>query len=217
MTAKLMFKGLSLYAVWSTFVSGMESLFLVASDRGETMLFTSPEWIQYLGLAIGIIFMIIVAYFFKYQAYMKSHPDKMVKFEVKYVIAAVCTMLTAAIVAYVIQFFGLGYIAPETQIAQGSLAFIIALFVGGAVTFVIDACLFHPIVDCSAAMIFNQTQQKIREAAASEEAKKKIMAAVTEKAKALGLIDEAKVAALAKMVDGPEDPSFALYVQLLLK
>ena len=217
LTAKLMFRGLSLYAVWSTFVSGLESFLMVAADRGETMLFTSPEWIQYFGLALGVLFTIALAYFFKYQEYQKNHPETEVKFEVKYVVAAVCTMLSAAIVAYVIQFFGLGYVAPETEIPEGSLAFIVALAVGGVTTYIIDACIFHAIVDGTAAMVSNKVQKSIREAAASEEAKRKILEAVTEKARTLGLIDEAKVAALNKMVDGPDDPSFALYVQLLLK
>lgn len=217
LVARVLFRSMTLYAIVSTFISGLEALIVIAADRSETMLFTAPEYIQYLGLALGILFMVALAYYFKYVEYQKHHPEAKIQFEVRYVVAAVCTMLVAAIVAYVIQFFGLSYIAPETTIGEGALAFIVALFVGGAVTYIVDAVIFHPIVDGSAAMVFNKAQDKLREELASKEAKEKILAAVTEKARTLGLVDEAKIAALAKMVDDENDPSFALYVQLLLK
>ena len=214
--AKLLFKGMGLYAVFSTFASGLNAFLVVLADKGETMIFTADNWIMYLGLAVGIILCLILGYFFKFQVYQKKHSDVQLKFEVRYAVAAFCTLLVSAIVSYVIQFFGLGYIAPETTITQASIAFLVALAVGGFTAFIIDACLFHPIVDGTAAMAFNKAQEKLREELASKEAQEALMKAITKKANDLGLVSEKKIEALQGMVKGPEDPNFALYCQMLI-
>jgi type III secretory pathway component EscU len=216
--AKLLFKGMSLYAVFSTFASGLNAFLVVIADKGETMIFTAANWILYVGLAVGILFTLVLCYFFEYQEYQKKHPETKVQFGVKYVIAAVCTMLVSAIIAYVITFFGLGYIAPETEITQASIAFIIALAIGGFVTFIVDACIFHPIVDGTAAIAFNKEQEKAREKLASEEAQKAFRDAICDKAKAIGfpLASDMKIEALSILIKGNiDDPMFALYCQTL--
>ncbi len=216
--ARLLFRGMGLYAVGSTFASGLQSFLLVVGQTGENMLFTTANWILYIGLAFGILFCTALAYYFKFQVYQKKHPDQKLRFEVRYAVAAFCTLIASTIVAYVIMFFGLGYVAPETEITQDSVAFLIALAVGGFTTFIIDACLFHPLVDGSAAMAFNKAQDKIREELASKEAKEAFAKLIADKANALGLVSEKKIAILKGMVGekGSEDPNFPMYVAMLL-
>ena len=159
--AKLLFKGIGLYTVGSTFASGLNSFLIVVGQKGNTMIFTAANWILYIGLAFGILLCIFLAYFFKYQEYQKKHPDVKIQFEVRYAVAAFCTLIASAIVAYVIMFFGIGYVAPETEITQDSVAFLIAFAVGGFATFILDSCIFHPIVNGSAAMAFNKAQERV--------------------------------------------------------
>ena len=182
------------------------------------MLFTAENWIMYLGMAFGILFCLALGYYFKFQVYQEKHPDYKVKFEVKYAVAAFCTLIASVIVSYVVVFFGLGYIAPETEITQDSIAFLMALAIGGFTTYIIDACLFHPLVDGTAAIAFNKAQDRIREELASEEARKAFLDAITTKAQSLGLVSEKKIDALKGMVadKGAEDPNFPMYVQMLL-
>lgn len=216
--AKLLFRGTGLYAVLSTFVSGLKTFLIVLADKGETMLFTADTWVIYLGMAFGIIFCLLLGYFFKYQEYCKNHKDVKVKFEARYAVAAFCTLLVSVLVVYVIMFYGLAYIAPETEITQASIAFIASLAIAGFTTYIIDACLFHPIVDGTAAMMFNKTQDAIREAAASEAAQKAVFDAIAAKAQALGLGSEAKIKALAGMLGekGADNPNFPIFVQMLM-
>lgn len=215
--AKLLFRGTGIYAIGSTFMSGLQSFLVVIGQKGESMLFTAANWIMYVGMGLGIVLCLLLGYFFKYQSYQEHHPDKKVKFEVKYAVAAFCTLISAVIVAYVVIFFGLGYIAPETEITQDSIAFLMALAIGGFTAYILDACLFHPIVDGSAAMAFNKTQDKIREELASEEAKKLFISAISKRANDLGLGSDKKIQALIGMVGdkGVDDPNFAMYVNLL--
>lgn len=216
--AKLLFKGIGLYTVGSTFASGLNSFLIVVGQKGENMLFTTANWILYIGLAFGIILCILLAYYFKYQVYQQKHPDKKLQFEVRYVVAAFCTLIAATIVAYVIMFFGLGYVAPETEITQDSVAFLIAFAVGGFTTFILDACLFHPLVDGSAAMAFNKAQEKIREELASKEAQEAFSKLIVERANALGLNSDKKIEMLKGMVGekGIDDPNFPALVAMLI-
>lgn len=216
--AKLLFKGIGLYTVGSTFASGLNSFLIVVGQKGNNMIFTAANWILYVGLAFGIILCIALAYFFKYQVYQKKHPETKIQFEVRYVVAAFCTLIASAIVSYVIMFFGLGYVAPDTEITQESVAFLIAFAVGGFATFILDSCLFHPICDGSAAMAFNKAQEKIREELASKEAQEAFAKLITDKANALGLLSPKKIEALKGMVadKGADDPNFPMYVQMLL-
>ena len=184
------------------------------------MIFEAENWILYIGLAVGILFCIALCYFFKYQEYKKNHPQKEIKFEVRYVVAAVCTLMVASIIAYVITFYGLGYVAPETKIAEGAIAFIIALALGGFTTFIVDACVFHPIVDGTAAMAFNKAQEKVRQDAmrAAEELKTKeaqeaILNAIRDKVKALAPgLSEKKIDTVVNMMKGEDDPNLPLYI-----
>ncbi len=219
MMAKLILGGTSAYAIGSTFITGLQAFIHMAGQASDKMLFACENWQLYLAIVVAIAFVLFVDYFLEWQEYQKNHADSKeeFKFDIKYVVAAVCTMLVSAIISYLCVFYGVGYVAPETTINEPGLCFVIAFFVSGIITYVVDACIFKKVCDGTMSALKVKSQKAIREALASEEAKKKILEAVTEKAKTLGLIDEAKVAALAKMVDGPDDPSFALYVQLLLK
>ena len=173
---------------------------------------------MYVGLALGIALCLLICYYFKWVEFQKHHPDEKIKFDVRYVVAGSCTLIVSILVSYVVMFYGIAYIAPDTTISEEALAFLAAFLVGGVVTYIMDACIFHPLADGSAAIASNKLQEAIRQAAASEEARKAFVQAVSDKAKALGLMSDEKIDALAGMVSvkGVDDPNFALYVQMLL-
>jgi len=218
LVAKLILKGSALYAILSTFANGLRSFLLVLARKGDSMLFTAAAWILYVGLGLGIVLCILLCYYFKWVEFQKHHPDEKVKFDVKYFVAGSCTLIVSILVSYVIMFYGINYIAPDTTITEEALAFLTAFLVGGVTTYIMDACIFHPLADGSAAIASNKLQEAIRQAAASEEARKALFNAVADKAQALGLVDEKKIEALAGMVSvkGVDDPNFALYCQMLL-
>lgn len=215
--AKVIFGGTSAYTIVTTFVAGLRAFIMVAGQGSETLIFACENYVLYLAIVLGIVFVLFVDYFLEWQEYQKKHPDEVLKFDIKYVVAALCTMLVSAIITYLCVFYGAGYIAEETIIQEVGLCFVIAFFASGVITYVVDACIFKRVCDGTMAALKVKSQKAIREALESEAAKKALFNAIADKAKALGLVSDKKIEALAGLVGdkGVDDPNFALYAQML--
>mgnify|MGYP003289356437 CR=1 FL=1 len=210
--------GISGGSVVATWIAGYHAVMELASYKVKIMIFdaTIEPFVLWIGFLLGVIGLTAIGYWFKYQVYQKDHPDVEVKFNMSYAVAAVLTIVISVLAAYVIVFFGLGYVFDGTVITEPALAFFIALACGMLPTYFIDAVFFHPIADGYVAFAFNKGQAAIREQLASEAAQAALLEAVKSKCVALGLTDEAKIGILYDMVKGDIDnPSFAIYVQLL--
>ena len=180
----------------------------------NTMIFEEiPEFVIYLAIAFGVIATVALQYFIDFEEYERKKGES-VKFGVKYIVAGICTAVTAAFVSYIVCFFGLDYVIDK-QIDNIGLAFIICTVISAVVTFVIDAWLYHRIVDGTVLALWNNAQKKIREeaeAAAAEaaqalkdqELRDAVFRTIKDKCEAAGLADEEKIAKICEVITDPE-------------
>ena len=206
--------GMGGFSTASTFLAGFRTwLDLVTSTkRVNTMIFENvPEIVIYAAIAFGVIITVLLQYFIDYEEYLRKKNES-VKFGAKYVVAGVCTGITAGFVSYIICFFGLDLIGKT--IDNMGLAFIVCAFCSAVATYVIDAWLYHRIVDGTALRLWNKGQEEIRkraeEAAKNEELRQLAFLAITDRCKAAGLTDEKKIAEIAEVVTDPEKQSATL-------
>ncbi len=195
--------------------AGLVALLSMAEINGGRMIFElEKEWI-YVALALGIIFTLFVGYFFKFQEYKKEHNQADLKFDIKYVIALVVSFVFAGIVSYILTFKGLGFFLTDVVIDDNGFAFIMCFAIGAIIAYVIDAYIWHPVVDGYACTVYNKKQAELLHGvvAKSPEVVEKIKAI----AKAKGLIDEAKLMKLVSMVETDKDPYLIDYIEMLKK
>lgn len=186
---------------------GMDDLIM---GRGyDKMVFadTIEAWMLWVGIAIGVIALTAIGYWFKYQDYQMKNPDESIKFEVRYIVAAALTVAVSVLLSYVIVFYGLGYFI-DTPIAEIELAIAVSAIVGAVVAYLVDAAFFHPLADGIAAQAYVKSQALVREQLATEEAQKAITEAVVAKAKEFGVISDAGLAFVKKHAKSVDDPDF---------
>lgn len=186
---------------------GMDDIIM---GRGhDKMIFadTIETWILWVGIAIGVIALTAIGYWFKYQDYQMKNPDEQIKFETRYIVAAVLTVAVSALLSYVIVFYGLDYVIDET-ITEWKLAIVLAGIVGAICAYLADAFFFHPLADGIAAQAYVKSQALVREQLATEEAQKAITEAVVAKARDFGVISDAGLAFVRKHAKSVDDPDF---------
>lgn len=169
------------------------------------MIFEGIEnWILILGLVIGAISIPAISYWFKYQDVRKK--KDVGKFGLDYAVSLGLVIVIGGLVAYICVIFGLPIVCKEIVVCEPSLAFVIALAVGGICSYLIDTALFHPLADGRVAQKWNKEQEEIRKQLASEEAKALFLSAVESKCKAFGITDETMIQMIAGMVKSEDDP-----------
>ena len=205
---KVILMGMGGFSTATTFLSGFSTwiTIIISTKVVNTMIFENvPEFVIYIAIAFGVVATVVLQYFIDYEEYMRKK-DEAIKFSAKYVVAGVCTAVTAVFVSYIICFFGLD-LSGKT-IDNCGLAFIVCAAVSAVATYVVDAWLYHRIVDGTALRLWNKGQEAIREAAEQaakdEELKALVFRTVADKCKAAGLVDEEKIAMIAECITDPE-------------
>ena len=204
--AKLIFMAYTASMMLSTFVSGFNAFLKVVTTQVNTMIFgeSISEIILWVGLVLGVLAIAGIGYWFKYQDYMMKN-DVSVKFDVRYIISAILTIGVATFFAYICVFYGTNYVFADKIITEPPLAFLIAFVVGGVSSWLVDACLFHPLADGTAAAAYNKAQKVARELLASKEAQEALFQAVRSKCVAGGVTDEESIQKILTLISGPED------------
>lgn len=204
--AKIIFTAYALSMMLSTFASGLSVFLKVATTQVNTMIFgeSVSDVILWIGLVLGVIAIAGVGYWFKYQDYMMKN-DVSVKFDVRYIVSALLTIAVATFFAYICVFFGTNYILADKVIEEAPLAFLIAFITGAISSWLVDACLFHPLADGTVAAAYNKAQKVARELLASKEAQEALFQAVRAKCTAGGVTDEASIEKILSMISGPDD------------
>lgn len=208
--AKLIFTAYAASMMLTTFVSGFHVFWEVATTKVNTMIFGDEisEFVLWIGLLIGVFAIAGIGYWFKYQDYMMKN-DVSVKFDVRYIVSAVLTIAVATFFAYICVFFGTNYIFADKVIEEVPLALLIAFVIGGLSSWLVDACIFHPLADGTAAAAYNKAQKVARELLASKEAQEALFQAVRAKCAAGGVSDPESVEKIISMISGPEDDKLA--------
>lgn len=218
---KVILMGIGGLATLSTAIEGFRTWQSISDSTKlvNTMIFENvPEYVIYAAIAFGVIITVLLQYFIEYEEHMRKK-NEIFKFEIKYVVAGLCTAITAAFVSYVVCFFGLDLTGKT--IDNAGLAFVICVPISAVITWAIDAWLYHRIIDGTVLMLWNKGQAKLREEAeavvreqaaalAEQELKDAIFRTVEAKCKAAGLLDEEKIARIAKLVKDPEEDSAVL-------
>ena len=202
--------GMGGFSTVSTFVAGFSAWIAVVTSTKvvNTMIFENvPDFVIYIAIAFGVLVTVALQYFIDYEEYMRKE-EKSVKFGVKYIVAGACTAVTAAFVAYIICFFGLDAVFSDKTVNNIGLAFILCTVIAAVATYVIDAWLYHRIVDGTALRLWNKGQEAIRQAAEQAakdaELRASIFRIVEAKCKADGLVDEEKIKVIAGMITDPD-------------
>jgi hypothetical protein len=205
---KVILMGMGGFSTATTFISGLSTWIAIVTSTKvvNTMIFENvPEFVIYIAIAFGVIATVVLQYFIDFEEHMRKKNETL-KFEAKYIVAGTCTGVTAAFVSYIICFFGLDLLGKT--IDNIGLAFIVCAFVSAVATYVIDAWLYHRIVDGTALRLWNKGQEAIRQAAEQAAKDEELRAAafriIADRCKAAGLTDEKKVAEIAKIVTDPE-------------
>ncbi len=183
----------------------------------EKMVFadTIETWVLWVGIAIGVVALTAIGYWFKYQDYQMKNPEESIKFEVRYIVAAVLTVAVSVLLSYVIVFYGLGYFI-DTPIAEIELAIAVSAIVGAVVAYLVDAAFFHPLADGIAAQAYVKSQALVREQLATEEAQKAIAEAIVTKAKQFGVTTDAQLNFIKENVKSVDDPNFIWVVNYIM-
>lgn len=204
--AKLIFTVYTASIMLTTFTSGLHAFLEVATTQVNTMIFgeSISDIILWIGLVIGVFAIAGIGYWFKYQDYMMKN-DVSVKFDIRYIISAVLTIAVATFFAYICVFYGTNYVFADKIIEEAPLALLIAFVVGGVSSWLVDACLFHPLADGTAAAAYNKAQKVARELLASKEAQEALFQAVRAKCAAGGVTDEQSIEKILSMISGPDD------------
>lgn len=205
---KVILMGIGGFSTATTFASGLSTWVAIVTSTKvvNTMIFENvPEFVIYIAIAFGVIATVVLQYFIDFEEHMRKKNETL-KFEAKYIVAGACTGVTAAFVSYIICFFGLDLLGKT--IDNIGLAFIVCAFCSAVATYVIDAWLYHRIVDGTALRLWNKGQKAIREAAeqAAKDAEFRdlVFRTVADKCKAAGLTDEEKIAMIAECITDPE-------------
>ena len=204
--AKVIFTAYTGSMMITTFISGFRVFWEVTTTKVNTMIFDESisEIILWVGLVIGVLAIAGVGYWFKYQDYMMKN-DVSVKFDIRYIVSALLTIVVATFFAYICVFFGTEYVLADKTVTDEPFAFLIAFVMGAISSWLVDACLFHPLADGTAAAAYNKAQKIAREMLASKEAQEALFQAVRTKCAAGGITDEAVIEKIISMIDGPED------------
>lgn len=208
--AKIIFTAYMGSMMLTTFISGFRVFWEVATTKVNTMIFgeSISDVILWVGLIIGVLAIAGVGYWFKYQDYMMKN-DVSVKFDVRYIVSALLTIAVATFFAYICVFFGTFYVLADKVIEEAPLAFMIAFVVGAVSSWLVDACLFHPLADGTMAAAYNKAQKVARELLASKEAQEALFQAVRAKCAAGGVSDPESIEKIISMISGPEDDKLA--------
>lgn len=212
--AKLIFTTYTALMMGSTFLSGIRVYWSVATTKVNTMIFDESisTVILWVGIVLGILAISLIGYWFKYQDYMMKN-DVSIKFDVRYIVSAVFTIAVSTFFAYICVFYGSNYILENKVIADAPLAFLITFVTGAVCAWLVDACLFHPLADGTAAAAYNKAQKVARELLASKEAQELLFQAVKSKCIAGGVRDEESIEKIISMVSGPEDKNLADFIR----
>ena len=208
--AKIIFTAYMASMMLTTFLSGFRVFWEVTTTKVNTMIFgeSISEIILWIGLVVGVLAIAGVGYWFKYQDYMMKN-NVSVKFDIKYIVSALLTIVVATFFAYICVFFGTEYVFADKIITDEPFAFLIAFVMGAVSSWLVDACLFHPLADGTAAAAYNKAQKIAREMLASKEAQEALFQAVRDKCTAGGVTDEASIEKILSMISGPDDEKLA--------
>lgn len=203
--AKVMFAMFSAYTIASTFVSGVNAFIAVATMKVNIVIFDTeiPTFVLWIGIVIGVLTISLVGYWFKYQDYMMKN-EVNVKFDVKYLVSAALTIAVSVMIAAVCVFYGTAYVLEDRVITEAPLATLIAFLFGGVTAWLVDACIFHPLADGTAARAYNKAQELARSMLLSKEAMEAAFQAVASECAAAGITDDAVVSKIAEQVKDPE-------------
>lgn len=204
--AKIIFTAYAMSVMLTTFISGFRVFWGMVTTKVNTMIFgeSISDVILWVGLIIGVFAIAGVGYWFKYQDYMMKN-DVSVKFDVRYIVSALLTIAVATFFAYICVFYGTSYVLADKVIEEAPLAFLIAFIMGAVSSWLVDACLFHPLADGTMAAAYNKAQKVARELLASKEAQEALFQAVRTKCTAGGVTDEASIEKILSMISGPDD------------
>lgn len=208
--AKIIFTAYAGSMMLTTFISGFRVFWEVATTKVNTMIFDESisEIILWVGLVVGVLAIAGVGYWFKYQDYMMKN-DVSVKFDVRYIVSALLTIVVATFFAYICVFYGTEYVLADKVITDEPFAFLVAFVMGAICSWLVDACLFHPLADGTAAAAYNKAQKVAREVLASKEAQEALFQAIRDKCASAGVLSEDSIEKIIAKVTGPDDPDLA--------
>lgn len=172
MVAKILFLAFGAWYMLSTILMYCQLMaHLIMTTRGSNMIFESIDvWVLRAGLILGVVAIAFIGYWFDWQDYMAKN-NTTVKFSVRYVVAGGLTIASSIFVGYMVMEYGLALVCEDWVSTDPMFAGCITFAVGGILSFIIDASLFHPIADGTAASAWNKAQEAVREQLASDEAK----------------------------------------------
>lgn len=169
--AKILFIGIGAWYIFSTILAYCQLMIHLVTTGNDNMIFESiEEWVLLLGLVAGVFAIAFIGYWFEWQDYMAKN-NVAVKFSIRYVVAGGLTIASSVFVGYMVIQYGLVLVCENWIITDPMFAGCITFAVGGALSFIVDAALFHPIADGTAANAWNKAQEAVREQLASDEAK----------------------------------------------
>lgn len=192
---------------------------IFSSPQVNTMIFDASisAILLWVGLILGVVISVGVNYFVTYEdckkQKLKKGEEVPSKFDIRYIIAGLCSIILAVFITYLVVFFGLDYFYSGAPITQGALAFFIAFWIGVIVAFAVDAVIFHGIANGTLDAKYIALAEKTREVVKDKTFREN----VAEIAKNKGIVDNKVVEGIVENLKklGIEDASDGLVITLI--
>lgn len=174
-------------------------------------------------LLVGVVCVLFMHYFFKFQQYKKAVNDVSLRFEPAYIVGFIASLVVSFAVAYVFTFgvmpevFNIRAIEGATIITDSNTAIFMSIVIGAVSAGIMDRFIVHPYVDGTRTSVKNfQKLASIRSSNNGFYVDPVLKEKVIAKGKLYGLNDE-QCARLCLLVKDENDPQFAIVAGFVKK